>query len=103
MQAGMKKIHDAIVVGSGASGGWVAEELTEHGVGVLMLEAGPPRIPTRDFTEHVWTYQLKFRGFGDQRARESGATQNEILRGVRNASTLFVSGPLCRNHGSHSK
>ncbi len=31
-----------------------------------MLEAGPPRVPTRDFTEHVWPYQLKFRGFGDQ-------------------------------------
>jgi choline dehydrogenase-like flavoprotein len=32
-----------------------------------MLEAGPPRIPTRDFTEHIWPYQLKFRGFGNQR------------------------------------
>lgn len=32
----------------------------------MMLEAGPPRVPTRDFTEHVWPYQLKFRGFGDQ-------------------------------------
>jgi len=68
MQAGMKKVYDAIVVGSGASGGWVAKELTERGLAVLMLEAGPPRIPTRDFTEHVWPYQLKFRGFGDQKA-----------------------------------
>ena len=34
---------------------------------VLMLEAGPPRIPTRDFTEHAWPYQLKFRGFRDQK------------------------------------
>lgn len=62
------KIYDAIVVGSGASGGWVAKELTEAGIEVLMLEAGPPRIPTRDFTEHVWPYQLKFRGFGNQEA-----------------------------------
>jgi hypothetical protein len=31
-----------------------------------MLEAGPPRIPTRDFTEHISPYQLKFRGFGNQ-------------------------------------
>ena len=44
----------------------VAKELTERGLSVLMLEAGPPRIPTRDFTEHIWPYQLKFRGFGDQ-------------------------------------
>jgi choline dehydrogenase-like flavoprotein len=63
-----QKIFDTIVVGSGASGGWVAKELTERGVTVLLLEAGPPRIPTRDFTEHVWPYQLKFRGFGDQKA-----------------------------------
>jgi glucoside 3-dehydrogenase (cytochrome c) catalytic subunit len=60
------QVYDAVVIGSGASGGWVAKELTEQGVRVLMLEAGPPRIPTRDFTEHVWPYQLKFRGFGDQ-------------------------------------
>jgi len=62
------KIYDAILVGSGASGGWVAKELTEQGMETLMLEAGPPRIPSRDFTEHVWPYQLKFRGFGDQAA-----------------------------------
>jgi choline dehydrogenase-like flavoprotein len=62
------KIYDAIVVGSGASGGWVAKELTESGLEVLMLEAGPPRVPTKDFTEHVWPYQLKYRGFGNKRA-----------------------------------
>jgi choline dehydrogenase-like flavoprotein len=62
-----RKIYDAIVVGSGASGGWVAKELTEKGVEVLMLEAGPPRVPARDFTEHIWPYQLKYRGFGNQK------------------------------------
>jgi glucoside 3-dehydrogenase (cytochrome c) catalytic subunit len=62
------KTFDVIVVGSGASGGWVAKELAERGVEVLMLEAGPPRVPTRDFTEHVWPYQVKFRGFGDREA-----------------------------------
>ena len=62
------RVFDALIVGSGASGGWVAKELTERGMTVLMLEAGPPRIPGRDFTEHVWPYQLKFRGFGDTKA-----------------------------------
>jgi len=61
-----RKVYDVLVIGSGASGGWVAKELTERGLSVAMLEAGPPRVPTRDFTEHVWPYQLKFRGFGDQ-------------------------------------
>ncbi|MEJ0094642.1 MAG: GMC family oxidoreductase [Methylocella sp.] len=31
---------DAIVVGSGAAGGWAAKELTERGMRVLLLEAG---------------------------------------------------------------
>jgi len=62
-----KKVYDVLIIGSGASGGWVAKEVAERGLSVLMLEAGPPRVPTRDFTEHVWPYQLKFRGFGDQR------------------------------------
>jgi choline dehydrogenase-like flavoprotein len=60
-------VYDAIVVGSGASGGWVAKELAEAGMKVLMLEAGPPRIPSRDFTEHAWPYQVRYRGFGDQK------------------------------------
>ena len=59
-------MHEVLVIGSGASGGWVAKELSERGISVLMLEAGPPRVPTRDFTEHIWPYQLKFRGFGNQ-------------------------------------
>lgn len=35
------EIYDAIVVGSGASGGWAAKELTERGLKVLLLDAGP--------------------------------------------------------------
>jgi choline dehydrogenase-like flavoprotein len=58
--------HDVLIIGSGASGGWVAKEAAERGLSVVMLEAGPPRIPTRDFTEHISPYQLKFRGFGNQ-------------------------------------
>ena len=41
--------YDAIVVGSGISGGWAAKELTEKGLKVLMLERG------RDI-EHVKDY-----------------------------------------------
>ena len=63
-----KQLFDAVVVGSGGSGGWVAKQLTEQGMSVLMLEAGPPRILTRDFTEHVRPYQVKFRGFGNRQA-----------------------------------
>ena len=33
-------VFDAIVIGSGISGGWAAKELTERGLKVLMLERG---------------------------------------------------------------
>lgn len=32
--------YDAIVIGSGISGGWAAKELTEGGLKTLMLERG---------------------------------------------------------------
>ncbi|MCB0523323.1 MAG: GMC family oxidoreductase [Saprospiraceae bacterium] len=36
----MEELFDAIVVGSGISGGWAAKELTEKGMKVLLLERG---------------------------------------------------------------
>jgi choline dehydrogenase-like flavoprotein len=46
------KTYDAIVVGSGMTGGWAAKELTEHGLETLVLEAGPMVTPA-DYVEHV--------------------------------------------------
>ena len=59
-----QKVYDAIIIGSGASGGMAAKQLTEHGMTVLVLEAGPPVIPERDMTSHQWSYQSMYRGFG---------------------------------------
>ena len=57
-----EEIYDAIVVGSGATGGWAAKELTENGMRVLVLEAGRKLDPEKDFTEHAWPYDVKYRG-----------------------------------------
>lgn len=62
-----QEIYDAIIVGSGATGGWAAKELTEKGMRVIVLEAGRKLNPLTDFTEHTWPYELKYRGFGDRR------------------------------------
>ncbi|HXF41049.1 MAG TPA: GMC family oxidoreductase [Blastocatellia bacterium] len=57
-----EEIYDAIVVGSGATGGWAAKELCESGMRVIVLEAGRKLDPGRDFNEHTWPYEVKFRG-----------------------------------------
>ncbi|PCJ24997.1 MAG: GMC family oxidoreductase [SAR86 cluster bacterium] len=44
---------DAIVVGSGMSGGMSAKELTERGLKVLVLERGPEIIPERDYVDQL--------------------------------------------------
>src|SRR2546429_2612363 len=61
---------DAIVVGSGITGGWAAKELCERGLKTLVLEAGRPIDPARDYVEHVPPWEMKFRGFGDRKALE---------------------------------
>ena len=69
--------YDAIVVGSGISGGWAAKELTEAGLRTLVLEAGGPIDPARDYVEHLQPHQVRFRGYGD---RERLAKEQPIQR-----------------------
>ena len=52
-----EQIYDAIVVGSGISGGWAAKELTEKGLKVLLLERGRNIEHIKDYknaTKHPW-------------------------------------------------
>src|SRR5262245_21579267 len=52
-------VYDAIVVGSGISGGWAAKELTEKGLRVLMLERGKNIEHIKDYvnaTKGPWEY-----------------------------------------------
>ena len=51
--------YDAIVVGSGISGGWAAKELTEKGLRVLLLERGRNVEHVKDYpnaTKAPWEY-----------------------------------------------
>lgn len=59
--------YDAIVVGSGITGGWAAKELTEKGLKVLMLERGeniPHRSGYKNEMKAPW--EMPFRGEGDR-------------------------------------
>ena len=57
-------VYDVCIIGSGAAGGTAAKVLTEGGLNVVMLEAGPPIHPETDYKEHVWPYELDHRGAG---------------------------------------
>ena len=58
------KLYDVCIIGSGAAGGTAAKILAEGGLNVVMLEAGPPLDPARDYKEHFWPYDLEHRGAG---------------------------------------
>jgi choline dehydrogenase-like flavoprotein len=54
-----EQIFDAIVIGSGISGGWAAKELTEKGLKVLMLERGRNIEHVKDYVnanKEAWDY-----------------------------------------------
>jgi len=46
-----ENVYDAIVVGSGISGGWAAKELCEKGLKVIMLERGQNIEHVKDYTQ----------------------------------------------------
>ena len=63
--------YDAVIIGSGITGGWAAKELTEKGLNTLVLEAGRTIVPEKDYVEHVPVWELKHRACDDrfERAR----------------------------------
>jgi choline dehydrogenase-like flavoprotein len=63
--------YDAIVIGSGISGGWAAKELTEKGLKTLMLERGPNYEHVKDYkTANLDPWQFPHRGEVTQEQRK---------------------------------
>lgn len=63
VKAEKQNTYDAIVVGSGISGGWAAKELTEKGLKVLMLERGRDVEHIKDYdTAMLKPWEFKHRG-----------------------------------------
>jgi choline dehydrogenase-like flavoprotein len=58
--------YDAIIVGSGITGGWAAKELTEKGLNVLVLEAGRTIEPGTDYVEHKPIWELQYRNWDNR-------------------------------------
>src|SRR5260221_4803378 len=68
------KPYDVCIIGSGAGGGMAAKILTEGGMDVVLLEAGPQLHPEKDYKMLMWPYDLPHRGvgFGGKQAENFG-------------------------------
>jgi choline dehydrogenase-like flavoprotein len=70
-KAQAKNTYDAIVIGSGISGGWAAKELTERGLKTIMLERGRNFEHLKDYksaSKHPWEFE--HRGSATQAQRK---------------------------------
>jgi len=72
LKAQEQNTYDAIVVGSGISGGWAAKELTENGLKVLMLERGHELKHIEGYESAMKNpWEFKYRGRITQKQKES--------------------------------
>lgn len=68
--------YDAIVIGSGISGGWAAKELCEKGLKTLVLERGRPVEHIKDYpTANLSRWELPHRGWITNETRQ----QNPLI------------------------
>jgi glucoside 3-dehydrogenase (cytochrome c) catalytic subunit len=58
----LKRVYDAVVVGSGAAGGMAAYVLSSKGMKVLLLEAGKQIDTTKELKSTEWPYEHPRRG-----------------------------------------
>ena len=81
---------DAIVIGSGMTGCWAAKELTEKRLHTLVLEAGGPVNPEKDYTEHVPPWEMSFRGLRDRKALLRDQPIQSLCYACETNSHVFV-------------
>ena len=73
-------VYDAIVVGSGISGGWAAKELCEKGLETLVIERGRNIDPAKDYhTAFKESWELPNRGEMDAAFRNANPIMGTVV------------------------
>ncbi len=87
-----RETYDIVIVGSGATGGWAAKELTEAGLRVAVLEAGRRLDPSKDYSEHKRPYDMPFRGrrYSSQEHQAHQPIQKQCYQCDEYTDHLFV-------------
>lgn len=82
-------IYDAIVIGTGVSGGWAAKELCEQGLKTLVLERGRMVEHVKDYpTANKEAWDFEFRG---------ASSQEELKKQLKQNRTGFVTHEATRH------
>ncbi|SDM97279.1 GMC oxidoreductase [Siphonobacter aquaeclarae] len=82
---------DAIVVGSGISGGWAAKELTKHGLRTLVLERGRDVKHVTDYpTTNMNPWEFEHRGQLPREIREQNPIVSKCYAFYEGSSHFFV-------------
>ncbi|HKL36567.1 MAG TPA: GMC family oxidoreductase [Salegentibacter sp.] len=86
---GLKRKYDAIVIGTGVTGGWASKELTEGGLDTLVLERGRMVEHVKDYpTMNKDPWDFKFRG---------QATYQDKQRQLKQARTGYTTGEASKH------
>lgn len=95
---------DVVIVGAGAAGGVLAKELSEAGISVVVLDAGPDRDPQKDFASDELA--MKSLGWEDTRIVDGSDPltmgHNNSGRGI-GGGTVHFTGVFLRFHESDFK
>ena len=85
------RTYDAIVIGSGMSGGWAAKELTERGFKTLMLERGRDVKHLKDYpTKNMYPWEFPHRGEVPFDVQKANPVVNRCYAFKEDAMHFFV-------------
>lgn len=88
--------YDAIVIGSGISGGWAAKELTEKGLKVLMLERGRNIEHIKDYTTaNLPPWEFPHRGWLSEEEKASHKVQSRDYPYTEHNESFWVNDDEC--------